>query len=225
MMSSLQHLASQPLNTEEMEAILNAYGLVVPICLYSDIFYDGAPDLIDYIDSLPNKAVIMLFRSEPTYGHWITLFLRRGPSGIADTRNLYVYDSMGLCMPDDWKSLMRLNKLKLAELGQDGSRLIGAVLKSGFQSIYWNDYEIQSPSPEIQTCGRHCIIRLLCQGLSVKKYYDRLNAVCASEVNPLINGHAKGLPGTKYDYLATALTDLSPINNALRLELYNKFRS
>jgi hypothetical protein len=208
-MADVEALASHPLNTEEMEQILKSFNLDVPIMLYSDLF--PRADLAEYLDSLPNKAVIILFRADTNFGHWVTVFLKNHMSGnarIADTSNLYVFDSLGLCVPDDWKRLMGQTKTKAEELGQDKRALIQSCLNSGFKSIYWNEFPIQSPSPEIQTCGRHCIMRLLRPDLSPKQYFNTIRYAASRNISPLINGQKKGA-GTQYDYLATALTDPS----------------
>lgn len=192
------------LSSDEITAVLNFYGIEAPVLLYSDVF-DADTNIKDFLLKQPNHSAIILFRSAESYGHWIAIFLN-------NALDLYIYDSIGECLPDDWGR--RLPKNLAKDLGQDKKYLIKSALNSGFNQIFYNDYDIQNPSPEVQTCGRHCIVRLMRRDLTPKKYYDALGKVCGFD--PSI----KNTP-IKYDFLVTALTDvLSSTNRPRALELY-----
>lgn len=209
--------AARPLDVEELDQILKSFNLDVPILLYSDVFpkFENSGDFGKYLNSLPNKGIIILFRADVNFGHWVTVFLRNYDNKVIDNNNLYVFDSLGLCAPDKWADMMGGSKKKMRELGQEKTALITACLNAGFQNVYWNEYELQSPRPEIQTCGRHCVMRLLRRDLNVQDYFKQIRKTASKDVNPYING-SMWADGTPYDYLATALTDL---NNPNRSEI------
>jgi hypothetical protein len=111
-------------------------------------------DLQNYktIDELiPNKDDfrILLLESEPSVGHWVCL-IRKG-----DT--LEFFDSYGKTHKGELKYIPKfINKM----LNQPDDYLT-RIMKSSKNPIF-STLKLQKENPDICTCGRHVIARILC---------------------------------------------------------------
>jgi hypothetical protein len=110
----------------------------------------------------PYKNFILLYMSKPNYGHWICVlkhpdriefFDPYGGNNIPDQE----LDSI----KNDVKEITYQNYPYLSEL----------IYKSGMP-IEYNNYRFQEHNPDIKTCGRHCIVRVLFKNLLLDNYYD-----------------------------------------------------
>lgn len=117
----------------------------VKIITHSEIKnYKNIDDLLQ-----PYDKVVILYKNSKNYGHWTCLF--RNDEGIN------FFDSYGGKI-DGIKKFIPLNLNK--ELNQDHKNLIKLLIKSN-ENIHYNNHQLQKLDPNINTCGRWVVFRLL----------------------------------------------------------------
>jgi len=130
---------------------------------------DGKVNIIDYsqlkyvhdIDEIlyPYDACVILYLTRKNYGHWTCIF-KRG--------NLIEhFDSYGL-MPDaelDWKMDPYFRK----KSNQDYPHLSCLLIDSKYD-LSFNEHQFQKKLKDINTCGRHVIVRLWCRDMPLEDY-------------------------------------------------------
>jgi hypothetical protein len=147
------------------------------------------PDLLecDNIDEkLDRKGrAIVLYLTGPneSEGHWIALLKRNN--------NIEVYDSYGF-NPKNWEKDLSGG---IDNHNQDSNELIKLIKDSGY-SVSFNKVKNQQINPNISTCGRHAVMRLLFSKYSLPEYQKILKMIKKKyNISP--------------DDLATGLTELS----------------
>lgn len=105
-----------------------------------------------------NKCII-LYRNALNYGHWTCLF--RNNNGIN------FFDSYGN-KPDKLLNFIPNNLNKILE--QDHNNLI-KLLYNSKENIFYNEYPLQEFKKKINTCGRWCVFRLICEDLNEHEFY------------------------------------------------------
>jgi hypothetical protein len=125
----------------------------------------------DAFDSL-GRAMILYLTEDANTGHWVCM-LKRGGNVIE------YFDSYGGYKPDDERKW--LSPQQLQQLGQDEpiltKMLHGYTVKS-------NPYKLQAESSRgeaVNTCGRHCVTRLMLGHLPINKYAELIKS---SGINP-----------------------------------------
>jgi hypothetical protein len=53
--------------------------------------------------------------------------------------------------------------------------LIKLLLASPYKKLSYNEFRLQKELPSINTCGRHCCVRLLLKDLSLQQYVSYLS--------------------------------------------------
>jgi hypothetical protein len=117
--------------------------------------------------SLPT---VLLYASEPSYGHWCALLESVDRAGEPCVS---FFDSYGL-MPDREVKWIPASYRKAS--GQDQAKVSQFLLTQPLPVTY-SAARLQSAGKEIATCGRHCITRIRCAGLSDEEYAERLRDV------------------------------------------------
>lgn len=109
----------------------------------------------------PHGAAIILYETEPNYGHWVAVF-EAGP------RMLEFFDSYG--NPPD-------TQLKLVpaafrpQSGQTAPFLSQLIKQSGrYSHVIWNNARLQKTGPGTSTCGRWCALRVCCRNIPLKTF-------------------------------------------------------
>ena len=115
------------------------------------------------IEELPfdNNAAIILYKSEPQYGHW-TMVSRNG--------KVYNYlDSYGDKIDNP---LSYVPKSVNKELGQDKKYLARLLLKAveNGGAVYYNNAKLQKLDPNVATCGRYCAAYLKFSDMNVDDF-------------------------------------------------------
>lgn len=147
------------------------------IVLYPNIYkYDSIDELLG-----ENNAAIILFESEPNFGHWVLVF--------RENDNLEFFNSYG-GYPDD--SLKHIDKQFRKKTHQDKPYLSYLFMKSPY-NLHFNNYKFQKHKSNIKTCGRHAAIRLLFKNLNIDEYKN------------MLDGFIKYIGGD-YDKIVTLLT-------------------
>lgn len=135
------------------------------LCLLNDkaniVLY---PNLYKYnnIDELlqPYGAFVLLFEAKPKYGHWTCVFK-------VDNRTLEFFNPYG-GFPDD--ALERIPQDFSLVSNQNHTYLSKLFIESPYNLTY-NQYPFQKEEEDIRTCGRHCVVRLLCRQMTLDGYY------------------------------------------------------
>jgi hypothetical protein len=109
-----------------------------------------------------NKAII-LYKSKPTYGHWVAMLKYPGKNIIE------INDPYGVKVNSefDW-----IDPKFTKQSDQNPDYLVNLLLDymdTGGE-VEYNDHKHQSDKKGIATCGDHAIIRLLVNNLNVDQY-------------------------------------------------------
>lgn len=140
------------------------------------------PELANYksIDELlhPYDKVVILYLTSENYGHWTCLFK-------IDDKNIEFFDPYAF-KPDDELKMIPVHFRK--SNGQYKSHLSHLLYKCNY-IVNYNDFRIQKFVRDVNTCGRHCIVRLLFNKLMIDDYIKILKK---SKLSP--------------DYIVTYLT-------------------
>lgn len=115
-----------------------------------------------------DKAAIILYKSEPMFGHW-TMVIKN------DTGYNYL-DSYGGMVDNPLKHVPKsLNK----ELGQDKKYLAKLLLKASKSGsdIYYNNAKLQKLDPNIATCGRYCALYLKYSHMNVDDFAKMIKKI------------------------------------------------
>lgn len=126
------------------------------------------PDLYKYttIDQVLGKygVAVLLFESRPKYGHWVCIFK-------IDNDTIEFFNPYG-GYPDD--SLLLIKNKYRKESNQIDPVLSYLLLKCSYKLNY-NEFQFQTKNSNIQTCGRHCIVRILFKNIDIYSYYEILD--------------------------------------------------
>lgn len=119
---------------------------------------------------IPNNKdyIIILYETSPNSGHWCCL--------MNYDDNYEYFDSYGKepSNPLSWNN-PNVNIM----LGQDKPYL-NYLIESSNKDTYYNDIDYQSTKNDINTCGRHCIFRILCmlkKNYNLKQYYKFMKSL------------------------------------------------
>lgn len=149
----------------------------VNIVLYPDLHKYISIDQILY----PYDCCIILYEAKPKYGHWIAL-IKKGD--VIEFFNPYG----GL--PD--ASLKLIDPVFRVKSHQLLPHLKMLMFKSSYELNY-NEFQFQGKGFDIKTCGRHCVVRVLCKDINIYQYKNLLDQLCK-------------ITRTDYDGIVTILT-------------------
>jgi len=127
------------------------------IVVYPNLYkYDNIEQLLE-----PYGALILLFEAKPKYGHWTCVFkLDNDTLEFFNPYGGYPDDSLRY-IPEEFKSITNQNHSYLTRL----------LIDSPYNLTY-NEYQFQKVGKDIRTCGRHCVVRLLCRWMDLYEYYN-----------------------------------------------------
>jgi len=142
--------------------LLNLVSKKANIILYPSLInYKTIEDVIG-----PHKATFLLFEAKKHYGHWCLIFQQN--EHIIEFFNPYGG------YPDD--SLEYIDMEYREKSNQVHTYLSKLLFNSRYQLTY-NEFDFQKHNPNIKTCGRWCVVRLLLRNLDLyqfKKYIDNM---------------------------------------------------
>ena len=139
----------------------------IDIAMYLDnpniVKYADLDDNFDSIDQVFDgyPYVIILIESGLNKGHWCCL-TRYGNS-------VEIFDSYGGTIDHE---LSFISKKMKAKLGEADNCLATLLKKSSYKTIV-SKHKFQSESDNVDTCGRHVVLRILmflCGGMHLKQY-------------------------------------------------------
>jgi hypothetical protein len=127
----------------------------IKITTYPDL--DKVHHLSELFDR-KGRAILFVPQTDQTTGHWTAL--------IKNGREVEFFDPYGE-EPEKQKS--GLSGGKLAELRMKEPLLANLLDESGCK-IYFNKVQLQELSNDVNTCGRHCVCRLLYYKFPIERY-------------------------------------------------------
>lgn len=155
---SINKVRQYPLSDDDIRKVLG-----------NDIRIWNYPQLKDLhsIDEMfddKGRAILLFPNASPTAGHWTALINR--PNKIE------FFDSYGDAPDTEQKGGMSQSRLEMLDVERpDLTRL----LRASGKPIYYNKHQFQKSSPNVATCGRHCVVRLLYAPYSLDKYNKVIN--------------------------------------------------
>jgi hypothetical protein len=141
------------------------------------IIYSQLKNVKKIEDIIPhtNSKLCILYETEPEYkgtsiGHWVCLFNTNDISSTGENiPYVEFFDPYGV-FPDDelvktiYKGPRILDKL-----------LLDFMIRGGL--VQYNDYQFQDYGDEINTCGKHCVMRLKNSSVDIETYKKILDSL------------------------------------------------
>ena len=162
----LNKLKKYPLSTDDIQNNLDEN---------TNIFtYPQLHDMT-HIDEIfdRNGRAIMLFMLGQNYGHWIAI-TKHG-------NTIEVYDPYGIPADKQDEELGGSEELN-RNFGQDQDKLKEMIKNAGYKLIS-NKKKSQGQSQNINTCGRHSVLRLLFSHLNLNQYNKMLSKIQKQNAN------------------------------------------
>ncbi len=123
------------------------------------------PDLIKYssIDEVlgPNGMCVLLFEAKKNYGHWCCLWK-------LDENTVSFFNSYG-GFPDD---SLKFIPEHFAEISNQNYPYLSILLDKSPYELTYNERQYQKKGKGINTCGRHCSVRLICRHMDDDQYNE-----------------------------------------------------
>jgi hypothetical protein len=107
-----------------------------------------------------HRAAIVLYETEPSYGHWCALF-------EVSPNMLEFFDPYG-ARPDSQLSMVPAGFR--GQSGQDYPYLSDLIKDSAYKNVIYNDVKLQKTSPGTSTCGRWCALRVCFRNVPLKQF-------------------------------------------------------
>jgi len=156
----IKHYENIALSNNDIMKLLDGE---VNIILYPDLYkFSKLDQLLE-----PYDACILLFEAKPRYGHWVCIF--------KENKNTVSFFNPYSGFPDD--SLLAINKDFRKKSNQEYPILSQLLLDSPYNLTY-NEFKFQKRAPDIKTCGRHCVFRIMNKDLDLYKYKRALDILC-----------------------------------------------
>ena len=146
---------SEPMSGDEVLAYLPNAKLIV----YSDLInYDNIDNVFGDCD-----IILFLYQMTSLYnGHWTILLRNR------NMKHIHFFDSYGMKID---KELNYVSKNIKKMIGAD-NKYLSKLLRKGNYTVTFNNCKYQKDGVNIQTCGRHCILRALNMNIDEDFYHD-----------------------------------------------------
>ena len=141
--------------------IKNILGDDINIVIYPDL--EKYNDIDEVFDD-KNRVIILFLTTNEYTGHWLCLHKD-------EFDNIHYFDPYGSGIDKDKKWL---SQTKLEELNQSKVSLLNLIKKTANNGVYYNSYDFQKDKQGINTCGRHCCVRLLFKHLDLDDYYKMI---------------------------------------------------
>jgi hypothetical protein len=155
--TKLDEIKKYALGDDDMNAILgdNLFIFVYP-------YLDDVKHIDDVFDN-EGRSLMLYLVNNINSGHWVCMIKK-------DNKILY-FDPYGK-KPDNIIDL--LDDRKKDELDMEQKKLTSLLKNSGYD-VFYNTFPYQKLGDNINTCGRHCALRLLHRDLSDIQYHNLIN--------------------------------------------------
>lgn len=135
------------------------------------------------IDELlsPYGSVFILYQKQKNFGHWCCLFKRRDKHGNVEIEYFEPYGHF-IDEPLTWTS-----KESRKALNMDYPYLTKLLLESPRNyNIIYNEHPFQKMGKNINTCGRHCVMRLQHKNKSLNEYVKLFGNVNSKKTDDIV---------------------------------------
>jgi hypothetical protein len=156
MAAKLKAALDTPLGDEDIRKML---GQNIKIWNYPQL--QTVPRVEDLFDN-QGRAIILFPNVAANVGHWCALIRRRG--------RIDFFDPYGDA-PD--RQFSGISETKLKKLDVDYPWLSRLLMQSPLP-VWYNTHPFQSSKPNVATCGRHCVVRLMYAPLSTAAYLQMI---------------------------------------------------
>jgi hypothetical protein len=151
-MGDAEEVRDYSLSDDDIRRLL---GKDISLMTYPDLA--NKKSLNDCFDSKGRCIILFLTQDEHT-GHWCCMF--RTKKGVE------FFDPYG-DRPEE--QLDEVPQSRLEQLDQDQPYLTDLMRRSGVP-IYYNTHAFQKERGDVNTCGRHCVVRLLYKDKTLAQY-------------------------------------------------------
>lgn len=157
------------LSDNDINNFLNSISCYRSIILYGDIKKGQMMKSIkDWING-DRYPIVINYLTKENYGHWVCLF--------QNEEGINFFDSYGNA-PDDHLA-WNIGKKFRKESGEDNAYLCQFILDiMGHDKFVYNDYDFQKRSPNVSTCGRWVLFRLMYRNLSCDEFKKMILEAC-----------------------------------------------
>jgi hypothetical protein len=156
-LDKLKKYASTPLSDRDIMSALDGKTRIV---LYRDLY--NYPDIDDLL--YPYDSCVILYETSPAKGHWTALIK------IIDKKNTTIefYDPYSN-FPDTQQKY--IPEPFLSQSGQNVPVLSYLLINCNPKyQISYNQHKFQKFAQDIQTCGRWCLLRIICKDMNLKDF-------------------------------------------------------
>ena len=108
----------------------------------------------------PYDNIFLLYEFKPNMGHWVCLIKNKNYIEFFDPTGTIIDEQLDY-IDDDFKKRSNQDKKHLSNL------IAGSGLK-----VLSNKYKLQKTNKDTNTCGRHCLIRVILKKLNLKEYLN-----------------------------------------------------
>jgi len=151
----IQSMKAYSLSNDDINAILSPD---TNILTYNEL--SGLNSIDDALDSLGRCILLCPVMSENS-GHWVCLW--------KEGSILHYFDPYGY-KPEEFRKWVK-PRTKLFGMGAGEETLMRLLRESPYE-VVWNNVAYQKDRKDINSCGRHCIVRLLLKDYTAKEYAD-----------------------------------------------------
>lgn len=131
----------------------------IKITTYPDL--DKVHHLNDLFDR-QGRAILFIPQTDQTSGHWTAM--------IKSGREVEFFDPYGE-EPEEQKSTLSADKLHQLEMTEP---LLAKLLDNSGCRIHFNKVQLQELQNNVNTCGRHCVCRLLYYKFPIERYREMI---------------------------------------------------
>lgn len=115
----------------------------------------------------PYKNFVLLYMSSNNFGHWCCIIKHHDRIEFFDPYG-------GKNIPD--KELDSIND-KIKNITNQNYPYLTKLLYDTGYPIEYNNYEFQQHGRDINTCGRHCAVRIFFKNLLLDEYYELMRKI------------------------------------------------
>ena len=161
----LGKIKSYPLSDSDIRKIL---GRDIKIITYPEL---GNMSSINQAFDSKGRCIMLYLTENETTGHWVCM-LNKG-------NMIEFFDPYG--EPPE-KALATVDEGTKEALGED-EPLLTRLLRASGKKVYYNTYPFQRESNDVNTCGRHSVVRCLYAPYSLDKYKKVMDSTGMSPDN------------------------------------------
>jgi hypothetical protein len=148
----LGRIKSYPLSDGDIRKIL---GRDIKIITYPDL---GNMSSINQAFDKKGRCIMLYLTENDSTGHWVCMLNKPGA--------IEFFDPYGEAPEAALETVSEENK---EALGED-QPLLTRLLRASGKKVYYNTYPFQKDKADVNTCGRHSVVRCLYAPYSLAKY-------------------------------------------------------